>query len=112
MGVELSPETLLYLAGGGLVLVGVLSIVPVALKTAQAWLADDPIQTVTPLDPISAHNSDEQAPCGFCAHVMTILAACPAADSELQIEYLRAGDTEADVLRQEVCRLTPAQVDA
>lgn len=50
-------------------------------------------------------NSDKLPPVGFEIHVATIVGAAPFATSDVLLEYLKKGMTEAQVLRAEVTRM-------
>ena len=50
-------------------------------------------------------NSDKLPPVGFEDHVNTIGGAAPFASSDVLLDYLKKGMTEAQVLRAEVSRM-------
>ena len=52
-----------------------------------------------------ASNSDKLPPVGFEDHVNTIVGAAPFASSDVLLDYLKKGMTEAQVLRSEVSRM-------
>ena len=96
MEIELSAQTLAYAIGGILLVGGAAVLFPSSFRMFGEWLNDG---DVPPLPPLMTH--------GICEHVELVCATAYAAPPDIQLDYLRKGLNQLEVLQAEVQRLAP-----
>lgn len=94
--------------GLGLIAAGALGAVGLRyFKSAAAWLKRR-VTTDDVADPPDEKSSDAPAPAGVSVYLQTVVDASPTATAETRWAYASAGLCEADILREEVRRLSQA----